>query len=838
MIAGSTTSRPVPLARADPFPTLWRAPLVPIALAVTAGIVLDRYLSPAPAWFLFLGLAVLASWLLAAARGKPLAALVFFWAAVGILAAAYHHVRRDVYAPDDIGHLATDDPQPVLLRGVVDSEPLFVKKAGHDELRSFPSRDTGRFLLEVTAFKRQGGWQPVSGRVQVSTGKPVSGLHVGDEVEVPGRMQAPSTAANPGEVDYAAFLRDQRVRAVVSVKDQAAPAIVLLRTGGWSLDRALALVRGWCQSQLTTYLPADVQGVAIALLLGDGAPMTQDDWQKYIHTGVIHVLAISGQHLVVLAAFLGALTRLLGLRLRTAAVLIAAFLLAYSLMVGGRPPVMRSAVAVCCGCLALFVRRPILRANTFALSWLAVALLSPTDLFGTGCLLSFLAVAVLTWGTRGWSTAEPDPLDRLVEESRPLWQQWLHWLGGQIGASYVLTLGIWVVLTPLIAGRLSVVAPVGLLIGPPTVLLTSVALLSGFGVLLLAWCPPLAQLAGWITAACLYGCDGLVTFAEGLPGAYKYVPALPEWWVWIFCIAALSLLMLQNLRRVWHWAVVALLGWLTLGLLTGAFTPRGNELRCTFLAVGHGGCAVIETPDGRTFLYDVGSLRGPEVARRQIVPYLLQRGIRRVDEVFLSHADLDHYNGLVGLLERLNVGQVSCTPTFTERQTNAVRATVRHLEARGVPFRVLKSGDRLHAGDVQIEVLHPPLIGPDGNENTRSLVLLVRHAGRTILLTGDLEGAGLARVCAAPATKFDVVMAPHHGNRAATLPLLAWASPRVVVSCQGPPRGKPASDLLDPHRGIFVGTWPHGAVTITSRDGVLVVETFQTRKRWRLPAGI
>jgi competence protein ComEC len=61
-------------------------------------------------------------------------------------------------------------------------------------------------------------------------------------------------------------------------------------------------------------------------------------------------------------------------------------------------------------------------------------------------------------------------------------------------------------------------------------------------------------------------------------------------------------------------------------------------MRCTFLAVGHGGCTVIETPDGRTLLYDAGAITGPDVTRRIIAPYLWSRGIRRIDEVFLSQS--------------------------------------------------------------------------------------------------------------------------------------------------------------------------------------------------------
>jgi competence protein ComEC len=367
--------------------------------------------------------------------------------------------------------------------------------------------------------------------------------------------------------------------------------------------------------------------------------MTRADWDKYIRTGVLHVLAISGQHLVILAGFLWFFLPRLGMRQRQAAWMVALVLLSYALLSGGRPPALRSAVAVCAICGGMVLRRRTLPANPFALSWLAVALVNPTDLFSSGCLLSFLSVAVLCFGTRTVFQREEDPLAKLVDESRPAWQRVLRRLGRRVFESYVVTAILWLAITPLAASRYQMLAPVGLLLGPPLVLLTTVALFMGF-LLLLAGvlCPPLTALLALAVHASLAGCEWLVDAGDRLPCSHIYSGAIPEWWLWIFYAGLLALLAKPELRRRWRWAGVAGLGWVCAGLAAGAARLPSDELRCTFLAVGHGGCTVLETPDGRTLLYDAGSLAGPEVTRRQIAPYLWHRGIRRIDEVILSHA--------------------------------------------------------------------------------------------------------------------------------------------------------------------------------------------------------
>src|SRR5262249_28151980 len=160
------------------------------------------------------------------------------------------------------------------------------------------------------------------------------------------------------------------------------------------------------------------------------------------------------------------------------------FLLSYALMTGGRPPVMRAAVIMGVFCLAVYLRRPTLSANSLALAWIVVALMNPTDLFTTGCQLSFLAVTILYWGTSRWFYMEQDPLQRLIAESRPAWLQALHWIGKRLLQIYAVT---WIILlfqAPLVASRTHLISPIGFIIGPLVIFLMFIALIAGFLLLL------------------------------------------------------------------------------------------------------------------------------------------------------------------------------------------------------------------------------------------------------------------------------------------------------------------------------------------------------------------
>lgn len=810
---------------------IWQSPLVPPALAATIGLLLDRYIGVPIAISLLLIGVLAASWL-AAFLARRSFAPVFLCLAVGFLAAMYHHLYRNAYASWDIGNLATDEPKLIRVRGVLAEEPV-TYHAKPDPLVAFLRPDPTYCVVDVSSVEGDAGWKTTSGSLRLIVNGPTTDVHCGDAVEVLGWLQRPALPANPGEWDRLEHLRDRRIRAELHVR-KSSQAITRIDEG-WhaSVSGWFAHARHWGGGALQRRLPPDQAALASALLLGEASVLDREEWQRFQRTGVVHVLAVSGQHLMILALFLWWFFRLIGLNRRRGAVLVAGLLAAYAFLTGFEPPVARAAVTVVITCLSIVWRRPTIVANTFALSWLAVILINPTDVFRSGCQLAFAQVAVLIWHASEWDDSPEARIQRLAESMEPVLVRLLKKGLRFLGRVYLLTLLLWFVATPLAAARFHLVSPVGILLSPLVILLTSIALLFGFLLLFSELLGGfISQPLAFVTKSSLGGCDWLVDVADRVPYGHFYVPDVPEWWLWCFYLGVLAVLWWRPLRREWRWPALAGAGWVAIGLAV-TISPAGNgeELRITFLAVGHGGCTVLETPDGRVLVYDAGAMRGPEVTRRTIAPYLWSRGYRRIDELFLSHADLDHFNGTIALLERFEVAQITCTPSFADKRLPGVQHTLAEIERRGIPLRVVHAGDLLTAGDVSMEVLHPPAHGPDGNENARSMVLFVTHGRHRCLLTGDIEGPGQERLLKLPARQVHVLMAPHHGGRTANPPEMArWARPQLVVACQGPPRGGQRREEPYTTAGAaYWGTWPHGAIIVRSSKLGLTARTFRTK---------
>jgi competence protein ComEC len=808
---------------------VWRyQPLVPVAVAFAAGITLDRHTALSMWSLVAVAASALVVWLglaLWQANRRPAGDPLAGWAmslvllgAIAALGAAWHHLYWNVYPADDIGLWAERAARPARVRGRLTEEPLVVFPDRRDPLRARPETVRTLCAVAVEAIQTSADWRPASGRAQLVIDGAVRGLRAGEVVDVLGDLAEPAPATNPGQFDYSQYLRGRRTRAVIFC-DESEAVLATGERSGWSISCVFQRLAGAAERTLVARLPRGQAEIAVALLLGRYELMEEDVTEYFLRTGTMHILAISGQHLAILAGFLWLLLHVLPVPRKCGALALGLVVISYALLTGARPPVVRAAVLVCVFVGAIVLECRSRRANPLALALITVLAVNPADLFDRGLQLSFLAVAALAWMVDplwSWAQGTPDPMSELLAETRPRWQtvglKACRWL------AFALLMGVvaWLASVPLLANRFHVFSPI---VVPLTVLITplaTVALIAGLLLLLVdSWVPGigwiLAKLCGWSVAAM----EWCVRVGSHVPGGYWYVPGPPTWWLAGFYGGMAAVLLFRPTGRArWRWATASI-AWLALGLAVPALRPAHGEFECQVLAAGHGLAAVLHLPDGGTVLVDAGQATGPRVGSRLIAPALWDAGIRRIDAVFISHADVDHFNGLPHLADRFGIGAVFVPPHFAGKQSEAVRVVGDALALQGVPLRVCWAGDRFQLGsDVVAHVLHPPA-DFGGSDNEQSLVLVVDYCGKRLLLTGDIEGAGLRRLLATEPTDVDVLVAPHHGSRAANPPeLIQWCRPEFVVASQGRPR---SGATLEVYRdaGIPVyATNERGAITV------------------------
>jgi competence protein ComEC len=302
------------------------------------------------------------------------------------------------------------------------------------------------------------------------------------------------------------------------------------------------------------------------------------------------------------------------------------------------------------------------------------------------------------------------------------------------------------------------------------------------------------------------------------------VPGPPEWWLAGYYALLLAVAFVRPFCR-WgarRWSILAV--WLIVGLVWGLRPVAQESLRCTFLSVGHGCAILVETPSGRTLLYDAGSMQDGRIAERAVQATLWERRYAGLDAIVISHADVDHFNGVAGLMQSVPVGKVFVSQQFLDFRQSAVKAVCESSRECGVPIELVCQGDCLRLDDrVTMRVLHPGFGRPHSDDNANSIVLLIEFGGRRILLTGDLDGSGQTALLNQEPMHIDILLSPHHGSRKANPETLAnWATPgQLVVSADRRVDFRSLRSAYGPQCEI-VSTHEMGAVTIEiDRDGTM-----------------
>ena len=187
-------------------------------------------------------------------------------------------------------------------------------------------------------------------------------------------------------------------------------------------------------------------------------------------------------------------------------------------------------------------------------------------------------------------------------------------------------------------------------------------------------------------------------------------------------------------------------GFLLLGvvILTWRFRP---ELQVTFLDVGQGDCIFLQTENGDSYLTDGGSSSVSKVGKYRMIPFLKYQGASQIKAVFVSHADSDHYNGIAELLEQaelegIRVENLVLTDLADECRSEGYEELVELAGQNGITVQLLHEGQQLQDGELLFQCLHPSKGYRAEDLNETSMVLLVTYREFSMLLTGDVQGAG------------------------------------------------------------------------------------------------
>jgi competence protein ComEC len=538
-----------------------------------------------------------------------------------------------------------------------------------------------------------------------------------------------------------------------------------------------------------------------AMVLGRREDVDRETRSTFVAAGLAHLLAISGLHVGILAGWVALAAGKFVSAPRVAAFSAVSTWL-YVAILGFPAPATRAAAFITIGSASRLLQRHPPVSSVVAVAVLVVLTVDTGSATAVGAWLSVAAV---------WGTGAANSLVAKTARYRAL----SRLFAGSVGAT------LWT--APITAFACGSVAPIGILANLPAIPLAAAVVPAVF--LSMIFGETLAGAAGLGLA----GIETVGILASRIPGGHVSGEpgagfALP------WCLLLAAVLWVGWRRPV---SGVVRQRALACGLLaSGVFAvlpvlsghPGSGDVEIHFLDVGQGDAIVLRTPRGRWVLIDGGPrIAGFDAGKRVVLPFLRQRGVRRLDVVVVSHGDADHLGGVPAVIEAMQPSLVIEPGQALE--TNLYLEFLGAVESAGSEWRPARRGDVFTVDSVRLAVLHPTgeWTASQLDQNENSVVLRLTYGTFDVLFTGDV-GWVAESLLVDVVSPVEVLKVGHHGSGGSTTgPWLSALRPRVAVISVGRQNnyGHPDGAVLErlrEHRVTSFRTDIAGTVTIRS-DG-------------------
>ncbi|MBF6599000.1 MAG: DNA internalization-related competence protein ComEC/Rec2 [Dehalococcoidia bacterium] len=682
--------------------------------------------------------------------------------------------------------------------------------------------DTSQQLaLRVRQVQLDGAWRQASGGVQVRLGL-LPRYRSGDMLELEGALARPQA---PGGFDYAAYLDRRGIQSEM----QFPAARLVGHARDAPLTAATLAVRRRLSRALALALPEPQASLAQGVLLGQRSALPADVAADLNSTNTSHLVVVSGENVVLVSTYTTiALAWLLGRR--RALALSIALVVAYALLVGASPPVLRATIMGVLLVVAQLSGRPMHGLTSILFAAALMAGIEPRVIADVSFQLTFAATVGIVYLASPLRRRAVDAAGWLLRRD-----ELPRWAGTLFAEPLSVTLAAIVATAPLLAlnfGRLSLVAvPANLLVVPVFPVILGASLLAAIGCLvphlhLALAAPAYYALTYWLFVARRLAA---VPYAALSVGGYS-TPWSAATYASIVALAWLALrhrrpagrTRLAPSRPLRHRALVAGIGLpalvLAVSVAAMARPSAPARLRVTVLDVGEGDSILIQTPGGRDVLVDGGPGRATLRGLGKALPW----NDRSLELVVLTHPQADHMIGLPDVLDRYDVRAVLAGPGTAS--SAGYDAWLRAVQDEGRTLQTARQGMSIDlGGGARMDVLAPDAgEAADSNVNNTGVVLRVSWRKVSFLLAADIEAkTEQALLADSVDLRSTVLKVAHHGsNTSSTAAFLAAVQPQMSVVSAGArnPFGHPRPDVV-------ARLAEYGPVYVTATEGAVRFET-------------
>lgn len=640
-------------------------------------------------------------------------------------------------------------------------------------------------------------------------------IEIGDVIETRGTYIKPPDIRNPGEFNYREYLNRKGVTGFIYAS--SGHSISIKSESGVSFVKLINNFRKEIGYKLDKLHDKQTAGFLKGLILGDRSEIDGSLMRDFMHTGLVHIIAISGLHIIVISFILFFALQRLHIKIRF--VLTGAALIFVMLITGAPAPVVRAVLMAILGMVAVYYNRSREILNIVALSALISLLVNPDDLFTPGFQLSYGAVLGLVVIYSEFRK-RLNFLIRLPSSIR--------WVAELVLATILVQLAI-LPLTNYYFGIFSIMSVPANIIAVP---LSNILVANGLVTLIISFISSqTAALLALTNNLLTYILFYIVQVAAGI--SWAYIPlgviSLKNFIILSVSVIAFAIFIRKTSNNYAAGILTALFILTLIVFSKGDISVFSEGKMSVMMAdVGQGDSFLIRTPGGKYVMIDAGRAdENYNSGDRVIIPLMERMNIPRIDLAIMSHTDADHFGGFTALAA---AGKLKKVLTSRGQYEGTQGKKIRDFFLRfGVETK--EAGDSIISIDgIRMYILNNNIYGgSSGNDN--SLIVKVVYGSTSFLFTGDAGKNREIKLAADYGSflKSDVLKVSHHGSKSGTSPaFLKYVRPEISLISVGKNNfyGHPSDEVLKNLSDVnsrILRTDQLGAVILIS-DGKKITE--------------
>ncbi|MDP3790709.1 MAG: DNA internalization-related competence protein ComEC/Rec2 [Candidatus Omnitrophota bacterium] len=690
---------------------------------------------------------------------------IFLYIALILFAAVYYQ-NYNILPNDHIYNFTSGESKKALVKGIVADDPVS-KKAFYGKEKTSLTLKTELLVEDDKAFV-------VTGliKVDIYADEKLNNVNFGDRITVYGKLRRPEGLKNPGLFDYSNYLKIRNVYALLTANGPG--SISLIKNAQLSRVRLEAYsLRHGINDYIDKYVDGRYSAFIKAILTGVRSELDTMVMDDFIKTGTVHVIAISGLNIALIAGMFIFIFKALGIRKKFNLILTSALMIFYCFVAGVSPPVVRATIMFFIVSLGYLIDRESDILNSLSIAAFIILLANPNELFDPSFQLSFVSIlGIVLFSPKMEGLFGPRP--------------------NYFTKGAAISIAAIIAVSPIVSRYFNIVSPVAivanLVIVPALFVITIVSFvflaLNFLGLNLLSvYAGHALSLLTQITFYINH------IFAQ-IPLSHIRIPFASFPFLLLYYAFIFSFFFLKRKIEV---LILALLV-LNFAVWGNVFAAQGEELKITYIDVGMGDSILLEFPNKTTMLIDAGSggIEGlSDMGRSIVAPILWNKGIDRLDAVICTHFHSDHTGGALYILKNFDIGCVmdnGIPPDSRQRLYDSYRKIILQRNLR----RLVVAGPEeiTGFGDVKLFVINPPegSTMPDANNN--SVVIKLEYKNFSALFCGDASSEAMRNMFKyGGLLKSNILKIPHHGGSTGkavtTKAFLDLVSPEISIVSSG-----------------------------------------------------